>query len=98
VDGAHPGVEFLLPGAGEVAELLAAHGHHRSVDGQPLVDPLRRVVPHLLQAGGDGQQRLARARRAVEGHHGDLRVEEEVEGEALFDVAGLEVEGLQVRA
>ncbi len=94
VDGLHPGIELLLHRAGQEADVLAqredgpAHQHL-------LVDLL---LHRLLQAGGDGEQRLAGARLAHDGDQLDLVVEEQVEREALLLVARPQAPGALLEA
>ncbi len=94
VDGLHVGPELLLHVPGEEAE-VTPHGHHGPAH-QELVVAL--VVDHLLQAGGDGQQGLARARLAQEGDHHDRVVQQEVQGELLLAVPGFDTPGRRLHA
>ena len=94
VDGLHVGPQLLADVAGQVAQ-VAAHGHHRAAH-EDLVVGL--VVHHLLQASSNGQEGLARARLAQEGDHLDSGIQQQLQGELLFPVAGLDAPGVCVHA
>ena len=91
-DGPHPGRELLLQAAGEEAEVGLAVGHHRPVDGQLVVAgaAVDARLHHLLEAGGEGQDRLARPGEARQGHDGHVGVHQQVEGENLLLGTGVE--------
>ena len=45
---------------------------------------------HLLERGADAEERLARARLAIDGDERDRRIVERIEQEALAEIGGLE--------
>ena len=91
-DRGHPRVELLVEAAGQEPELGLADGHDRPVDGQLVV---AAALHHLLEAGGEGEDRLAGAGHAVEGDDPDLGVEQQVEGELLLLGAGSQAPRLE---
>ena len=74
--------------AGEEADVLAAEHHGRAAE-----DDLVEVLL-LLQRGGQGDERLARAGAAGQGHERDGGIQAGVQGEALLVVAGTDAVGL----
>ena len=86
VDGLHPGPQLLLLGAGQKAQVVAQR------DDGPRDEKARVgfLLHDLLEAHGDGEQRLARSRPAHEGRHADLVVEQQLQGEALLLVSRLD--------
>ncbi len=89
VDGLHVGPQLLVHIAGQVAE-VAAHGHDGSAHEQFVV---ALVIHDLLQARGDGEQRLARAGLAQQGDDLDGFIHEQFQRELLFAVARLDAPG-----
>ena len=81
VDRRHPRVELLVEAAGQEPDVGPADRHERPVDGEPLVAAL---LDDLLEAGGDGEDRLAGAGPAVEGDDRDVGIEQQLEREALL--------------
>lgn len=86
VDGLHPGGEFFFEAAGKEAEFFA-HGDGGARDNKAAVFA---IDDGAFEAGGHGHQSFARARFAHEGDEFYFFVEERVEGEALFAVAGFD--------
>ena len=85
VDRRHPRVELLVERAGQEADVGATDRDQRAVDGEALV---AAALDDLLEAGGDGQQRLAGAGATVEGDDADVGIEQQLEREALLLRAG----------
>ena len=67
-------------------------GHHRPVDGQLVVAgaAVGARLHDLLEAGGEGEDRLAGPGEARQGHHGHVGIHQQVEGEDLLLGAGVE--------
>ena len=89
-DGLHPQVEFLILGAGQVADVLA-HWDDRPGHQQPL-ESLLVHRPH--QAGGQGQEGLAGTRLAHQGDQGYGVVHQALQGETLLPVEGADPPGI----
>jgi len=83
-DGLHPGGEFLVFVAGEVAD-VSAEGHDGAGAEEFLVDLLVEGFDH---SGGECEEGFACSGGADEGDEADGVVEEEVEGHCLLEVAG----------
>ena len=94
VDGLHVGAQLLADVARQVAQ-VPAHGHDGAAH-EDLVVGL--VIHHLLKAGGNGHQGLAGARLAQEGDHLDRGIQQQLHGELLLPVAGLDAPGVGVHA
>ena len=84
----HIGAHLAPLVAGEEADVLAAEHHGRAAE-----DDLVEVLL-LLQRGGQGDERLARAGAAGQGHERDGGVQAGVHREALLVIAGADAVGL----
>ena len=90
-----PGVHLLALVAGQVAELLAAHGEQRTEDDDlPLLLPLE----HRLEPRAQRERRLAGAGAPAERDDADLGVEQQVDRDALLGRAAVQPEDLAVAA
>ena len=83
-DRLHPGGQFFLDIARQKPQVLA-QGEYRPGNQQAVVDIL---FGGLVQAGGDGQKRLAGARLAHQGYQLDVVVHQHVQCKGLLAVAG----------
>ena len=95
VDGLRPGVHLLRLAAGQVAEVLAAHGVQRAEDHDLAV---LAALEHRLEAGAERQRGLAGAGPTAEGDDADLGVEQQVERDPLFGAAAVQTERVAVAA
>ena len=89
VDGLHPGLQLLLEGAGQVSE-FPSHGNGGPRHYHPAIVA---ILYRLLEAGGQGDERLAGAGLPHQGDQPDALVEQGVEGEVLLPVAGPDAPG-----
>ena len=92
-DRLHPGGHLFLQIPRQESHLLA-QGDHRPCHQKPVIDPL---VGHLVQARCQGQQGLAGAGLAHQRDQRHRRIEQQIEGEGLFAVAGLDPPEPQLR-
>ena len=92
-DRLRPGRHLLRLGTGEVPELLAAHGEQGPEDHDLLV---LAALEGRLEAGAQGQGRLAGAGAAAEGDDADLGVEQHLQRDPLLGGAAVDAEGLAV--
>src|SRR5205814_9532728 len=83
VQGSHPRFEPLLDGSRQLSDVRPER-EDRTRD-EHLLEGL--LLHRLLQAGGDGEERLSGARLPDDGDELDLVVQEQVESEALLLVA-----------
>ena len=90
-----PGVHLLALVAGQVAELLTADRVERAEHHDLAV-----LLPleHGLEAGAQGEGRLAGAGAAAERHDADLGVEQQVDREPLLRAAAVQAEDVAVAA
>ncbi len=92
-DRLHPGLELLLLGPGEEAE-VAPERHDRARD-EELLELM--LLDGEVQSRDEGEERLARAGAPHERDEADRRVEEEVERDPLLEVARRDPEDLLLR-
>lgn len=81
-DRLHPGAHLFLQVTGQKADVLAERDH-RSGHQQTVVEGF---IGHLVEAGGEGEQGLARARLAHQGEELNGGIEQQIEGEGLLPV------------
>ena len=91
MDGCHPRIELLVEATGQEADVGASDGDERAVDGETLVAAL---LDDLLEPGGDCEDGLAGSRTSIERDDGDVGIEQQFEGEALFLAARSQPPGL----
>jgi hypothetical protein len=90
-----PRRHLLVLAAGQVAELLAAHGVQRTEHNHPLV---RAPLEHRIEPGAQREGGFAGARASAQRHDADLGVEQQVERHPLLGRAAPQPECLPVAA
>jgi len=91
--GLPPGRHLLALVAGQEAQLLAADRVEGPEDQHLVVEA---ALHDGLEAGGEGERRLAGAGAAPERHDADRRVEQQVERDPLFGRTAVQSEGVPV--